>query len=103
MAILLPTRTNSPAIERALADAGIPFRVESRSLVFATQDVRDLSNILAAIDDPTDDVAVVASLRSPAFACQDGDLLAHVQAKGSWNYLAEVPASSPEVRTSMAA
>ena len=103
MAILLPTRTNSPAIERALADAGIPFRVESRSLVFATQDVRDLSNVLAAIDDPTDDVAVVASLRSPAFACQDGDLLAHVQSRGSWNYLADVPLSSPDrLRTSMA-
>lgn len=103
MAILLPTRTNSPAIERALTDAGIPFRVESRSLVFATQDVRDLSNILSAIDDPTDDVAVVASLRSPAFACQDGELLAHIQAGGSWNYLADVPAGSPErVQTGMA-
>ncbi len=103
MAILLPTRTNSPAIERALADAGIPFRVESRSLVFATQDVRDLSNILAAIDDPTDDVAVVAALRSPAFACRDSDLLAHVQAGGGWSYLAEAPASSPDpVRAGMA-
>lgn len=102
MAILLPTRTNSPAIERALTDAGIPFRVESRSLVFATQDVRDLSNILAAIDDPTDDVAVVASLRSPAFACRDGELLAHIQAGGSWNYLAEVPVGSPvRVQTGM--
>jgi ATP-dependent helicase/nuclease subunit A len=104
MAILLPTRTNSPAIERALADAGIPFRVESRSLVFATQDVRDLSNILAAIDDPTDDVAVVAALRSPAFACRDRELLAHVQAGGGWSYLADVPGASPErVRASMAA
>jgi ATP-dependent helicase/nuclease subunit A len=103
MAILLPTRTNSPAIERALADAGIPFRVESRSLVFLTQDVRDLSNILAAIDDPTDDVAVVASLRSPAFACRDGELLAHIQARGSWNYLSEAPVGSPErVMTGMA-
>ncbi len=102
MAILLPTRTNSPAIERALGDAGIPFRMESQSLVFATQDVRDLSNILAAIDDPTDDVSVVAALRSPAFACRDGDLLAHVQAGGRWNYLSRVPDDSPEcVRTGM--
>lgn len=96
MAILLPTRTNSAAVERALADAGIPFRMESQSLVFATQDVRDLSNILAAIDDPTDDVSVVAALRSPAFACRDGDLLAHIQAGGRWNYLSRVPDASPE-------
>jgi ATP-dependent helicase/nuclease subunit A len=96
MAILLPTRTNSAAVERALADHGIPFRMESQSLVFATQDVRDLSNILAAIDDPTDDVSVVAALRSPAFACRDGDLLAHIQAGGRWNYLSHVPDASPE-------
>lgn len=104
MAILLPTRTNSPAIERALGDAGIPFRMESQSLVFATQDVRDLSNILAAIDDPTDDVAVVAALRSPAFACRDGDLLSHAQAGGRWNYLSLPPEGSPErVRAGMEA
>lgn len=104
MAILLPTRTNSPAIERALSDVGIPFRLESQSLVFATQDVRDLSNILTAIDDPTDDVAVVAALRSPAFACGDGDLLAHAQAGGRWNYLSPPPAASPErVRAGMEA
>jgi len=39
---------------------------------------------------------VVASLRSPAFACRDCDLLAHVQAGGSWSYLAEPPGASPE-------
>ena len=95
IAILLPTRTNSPAIERALADAGIPTRIESRSLLFAAQEIRDLTNILAAIDDPTDDVAIVASLRSPAFGVQDGELLAHVNAGGRWDYLGRVPEGSP--------
>jgi ATP-dependent exoDNAse (exonuclease V) beta subunit len=96
IAILLPTRTNSPVIERALAAAGIPTRVESRSLLFAAQEIRDLTNILAAIDDPTDDVAVVAALRSPAFAVDDADLLRHVNAGGRWDYTAEVPGDSPD-------
>jgi ATP-dependent helicase/nuclease subunit A len=96
IAILLPTRTNSPAIERALGEAGIPTRVESRSLLFAAQEIRDLTNILAAIDDPTDDVSVVAALRSPAFAVDDSELLAHVQAGGRWDFTRGVPEGSPE-------
>jgi len=104
IAILLPTRTNSPAIERALAAAGIPVRVESRSLLFGAQEIRDLTNILAAIDDPTDDVAVVAALRSPAFAVEDGDLLTHVSAGGRWDYTRDIPDESPDsMRESMAA
>lgn len=103
IAILLPTRTNSPAIERALAAVGVPTRIESRSLLFAAQEIRDLTNILAAIDDPTDDVAVVAALRSPAFAVQDGELLEHVQAGGRWDYTRECPQSPEPVREAMAA
>jgi len=95
IAILLPTRTNSPAIERALGDAGIPARVESRSLLFAAQEIRDLTNILAAIDDPTDDISVVAALRSPAFAVPDTDLLGHVNAGGRWDYTTDQPDGSP--------
>lgn len=96
IAILLPSRTNSPAIEKALAAVGVPTRVESRSLLFAAQEIRDLTNVLAAIDDPTDDVAVVAALRSPAFAVQDGELLEHVNAGGRWDYTQELPAETPE-------
>ena len=104
IAILLPTRTNSPAIEKALAEVDVPTRVESRSLLFAAQEVRDLTNILAAIDDPTDDVAVVAALRSPAFAVSDDDLLNHTLAGGRWDYTRAVPEASPEpMREAMAA
>src|SRR4029078_5360006 len=86
----------------ALGEAGIPVRIESRSLLIAAQEIRDLTNILAAIDDPTDDVSVVASLRSSAFAVEDGELLAHVTAGGRWDYTREVPGDSPEtVRAGM--
>ncbi|HEV8575135.1 MAG TPA: UvrD-helicase domain-containing protein, partial [Dehalococcoidia bacterium] len=85
IAVLIPTRAVLPALERAFADAGIPYRVESGSLIYRTQEVRDLLNCLTAIDDPADEVAVVASLRSPAFACSDVELAEFKTAGGSWN------------------
>jgi ATP-dependent helicase/nuclease subunit A len=91
IAVLVPTRTPLGQIERALDNADIPYRVESRSLVWATDAVRDLLNILAAIDDPSDDVAVVAALRAPGFACSDAELVDWALAGGRWELWTDVP------------
>jgi len=104
--ILLPTRTTLPALEQALNEAAIPCRVESRSLLFETQEVRDLLTLLRAIDDPTDEVAVVAALRSPGFGCSDRDLWEYASAHGSWDYRRQPPegyAADGIVAESMAA
>ena len=84
--VLIPTRTSLPALEDALESAGLPYRVESSSLVYASPEVRDLLTVLRAIDDPTDEVAIVAALRSPMFGCGDDDLVDHRSAGGSWDY-----------------
>lgn len=86
IAVLLPTRTALPALERALEDAGVPYRVESRSLVWSTAEARDLLMMLRAVDDPTDEPAVLAALRSPALACGDDDLVAFRLAGGRWDH-----------------
>ena len=91
IAILLPTRTSLPSLERALDESGIPYRVESQDLLYDTQEVRDLLTILRSIDDPTDEVALVAALRTPAFACADDDLLRYSQAGGRWDYRQQPP------------
>ncbi len=91
IAILLPTRIAFTSLERALEEADIPYRLESRSLLYATQEVVDLTNILAAIDDPTDDISIVAALRSPAFGCGDDDLYEYVKANGRWDYTRTLP------------
>jgi ATP-dependent helicase/nuclease subunit A len=88
IAILIPRRAILPALERSLADAGIPYRVEGGSLIYRTQEVRDLINCLTAIDDPADEVAIVGALRSTAFACSDVDLARYRAAGGRFNYLA---------------
>ena len=86
--ILMPTRTGLRDLEVALDDAEVPYRLEGSSLIFDTQEVRDLLNCLRAIDDPGDEVAIVAALRSPAFACTDVDLLRYYESGRRFEYTA---------------
>ncbi len=88
IAVLIPTRTGLSAIEEAMRDAGVAYRVEGGNLVYRTQELRDLLNQLTAIDDPSDEVAVVAALRGPGFACSDLELAAHRAEGRRFNYLA---------------
>jgi ATP-dependent exoDNAse (exonuclease V) beta subunit len=104
VALLMPTRTILGALERALGESGVPYRVEGGSLIYRTQEVRDLVNCLAAINDPDDEVAVVAALRSPAFACSDVDLARHKANGGFFNYNRPSPEKGDErVTSSLAA
>jgi ATP-dependent exoDNAse (exonuclease V) beta subunit len=85
IAILIPTRTSLSALERALEDAGVPYRLEGVALVWAAQEVRDLLAILRAAEDPADAIAVVAALRTTALACGDDDLVRFYAGGGSWD------------------
>ncbi len=93
IAVLMPTRVALPSLERALRARSVPYRVESRSLIWATQEVRDVLNIAAAVQDPSDEVALVGALRSPAFGCSDRELLQWVAEGGRWDYRQDVPAA----------
>ena len=88
--ILVRSRTGLGILTRGLEDAGIPYRIEGGSLLFDTQEVRDLLNCLRAIDDPSDEVSVVAALRSPAFACSDLALARWRDAGGPWTYMSSL-------------
>ena len=72
--ILLPTRTSLPSLEAALDAAGVPYRAETSSLVYASREVRELLLALAAVADPTDELSTVAALRSFVYGCGDDDL-----------------------------
>jgi len=84
IAVLVRRHRTVRLLERALEDAGLPYRIESRSLIWATDEVRDLVTILQAVEDPADEVAVVAALRHPAFACDDRALLDWRARGGGW-------------------
>ena len=94
LCILLPTRTHLRRLERALEAADVPYRVEAGKLVLATQEVRDLLACLRAIEDPSDQVALVAALRSPAHACSDVDLLRWAEGGGRLDH--EHPGEGPD-------
>jgi ATP-dependent exoDNAse (exonuclease V) beta subunit len=91
--ILLPTRTHLRRLERALEAEGVPYRIESGALMLGTQEVRDLLTCLRAIEDPSDQVALVGALRSPAFGCSDPDLLRWVEGGGRLDH--EDPGDGP--------
>ena len=85
VAVLVPTRTEVPAIEAAFAEHGIPLRIHASSLLFGTTEVLDLLAVLRAVDDPGDPVAVVGALRTPLYACGDDDLVRWRLAGGGWD------------------
>jgi len=85
IAVLLPARTALAALEEALEEARIPYRLEGVALLWGSEEVRDVLAVLHAVDDPLDGVAVLGALRSPGLACGDDDLVAWHQAKGTWD------------------
>ena len=96
VAVLVPARTSLPFLEDALEEAGIAYRAESSSLVYATRAVRDLLMVLRAADDPTDSLRIVSALRTPLLACGDDDLFRwSVERGGRWSYLAPRPDAAP--------
>ena len=96
IAVLLPARTSLPYLESALESAGVPFRVETSSLVYGTREVRDLMLVARAVEDPTDSLAVVAALRTPGLGCGDDDLYTwRARHGGWWDHQAPLPAAAP--------
>ena len=90
--VLIPTRTSLPFLRDALNASEVPYRLATGTLVYDTQEVRDVLAALRAIDDPNDAVSVVAALRSPLYGCSDVDLFEYHQVRRAW----DLPVSPPE-------
>ncbi|MGI9030250.1 MAG: UvrD-helicase domain-containing protein, partial [Ilumatobacteraceae bacterium] len=91
IAVLLPARTSLPMLEAALAAAGIPYRAENSTIVYLSTEVRELLSVLRAAADPTDELSLIAGLRSPIYGCSDVDLYEWRRAGGRWNPFAPAP------------
>jgi ATP-dependent exoDNAse (exonuclease V) beta subunit len=83
--ILLPTRTSLPYLRAALDGRDVPYRLNTGTLVYDTQEVHDALAALRAIDDPSDELSLVTALRSPLYACADTDLFTFHHAGGRWD------------------
>jgi ATP-dependent helicase/nuclease subunit A len=89
-------RTSSalaPLLE-AFKAADIPYVVEMEKLFYNSQEVIDLLNLLCALDDPEDRLALAGLLRSPLMGLTDEDLRLWAAA-GKPGYQEEPPGSWP--------
>ena len=76
IAILFRRLTHVGVFERALREAGIPVRVARGGGFFQASEVRDLGELCAVVEEPGDEVAWAALLRSPLCGLSDATLFA---------------------------
>ncbi len=75
IALLLRSFTDVQIYERALSEAGIPcYTVKGRGF-FGCREILDIVELLTAVNDPNDSLAIAAALRSPLFALSDECLM----------------------------
>ncbi len=75
-AILCRASGSFAAYEDALERAAVPFLTVAGRGFYGRPEIRDVLNVLHALADPTDDLALVGLLRSPAFGLSDAALYA---------------------------
>ncbi len=76
IAILFRRMTYTGVYEEAFKQAGLPFITVAGKGYYDRQEVWDLINLLQAIHNPYDDLALLSALRSPLFGVSDDGLLA---------------------------
>jgi ATP-dependent exoDNAse (exonuclease V) beta subunit len=74
MAILIRTRTAADLYTDAMDRAGIPYHFDSGQGFYQQPEIRAVAHLLQALDDPTDEPAVIAVLKSPIVAAADSEL-----------------------------
>jgi len=84
IAILIRSRTRLLSLEQALQKTGIPFRTIGGVGFWQRQEIFDLYHLLRFIQSPTDDLSLIALLRSRFFAVSDQDLLGFSQVEGTY-------------------
>jgi len=75
VAILLRSAARARDYEEALTAQGIPCVLDQGAPLLEEEGVRDLRCLLQLVDNPRDDVALAAVLRSPLVGIPDADLL----------------------------
>ncbi len=89
IAVLIRSRTNLKAYERAFDNADIPYSIASGLGFYETPEITALLNLFRALADPSDDRALYGALRSPLFGCTDDTLARLTQDnKPLWEALA---------------
>lgn len=89
IAILVRTRKNLDAYERAFDEYGIEVNLVSGDGYWQTPEIRVLSNLIEVLFDPTQDIPLYGLLRSPMFGLTDSQLAPHAENGGLWEAMSE--------------
>ena len=82
-AVLVPTRSHNPLLEKAFAAAGIPAAFDSSQSYFSRGEVRDVVTLLKALVRPEDDLALAGWCASPFSGTLPRDALSWLAATES--------------------
>jgi ATP-dependent helicase/nuclease subunit A len=74
IAFLFRSMTSVSVYESALADMGFDYHTTGGSAFYAQQEIHDVANLLAVLEDPLDEIALAGALRGPFFAVSDNGL-----------------------------
>jgi ATP-dependent exoDNAse (exonuclease V) beta subunit len=96
IALLFRTGKALDQYETAFESHGLEYRIAGGKRYYARREVRELSTVLAAIEDPHDLVAVVGALRTPFFGVSDEAVVLHRHRTGGLDYL-RGPKGDPRV------
>ncbi len=91
IALLFPGTTEIETFEQALQARGIGYQFEGGKRFHFRREVRDLGVMLAALDNPEDELAVVGALQSLFFGISNRELAGFRADGGRFNYLRPGP------------
>ena len=95
IAVLFRTHRAMDAYEEAFRQAGIPYQVLGGRQYVSRSEIEELRVLLRTIESPSDNVALVATLRSSVCGFSDEELTAFVSSGGSFQYTTDTNESVP--------
>jgi len=98
VALLFRSFTGVEIYGDVLQEHGVPFRVIGGKGYYQRQEIQTLSSLLSCLDNPTDKLNLVATLRSPLFGWAD-ELVFLMSETTGLNYLAAPATDAPEQAT----
>ncbi|MDD5223969.1 MAG: UvrD-helicase domain-containing protein [bacterium] len=94
IALLLRSFTPVSIYLEAFKEAGIPYVIQGEKTFFSAQEVLDFHNLLKAVADPQDQLALVGVLRSPLGGLNDREIY-ELKARSGLSYLDPSPSCPP--------
>ncbi len=85
-ACLFRALTDVGIYEEALEQYRIPYRVVGGRSFYEREEIAETLALLRAVDDPLDQISIVAALRSSYFGLSDEELFRYREEGGRWNY-----------------